>query len=297
MLQQDILAHPPRILSQDQRKRYFDQGFALCKGLLDGDWLKTGRDAYGAAIDRSRRLDGSNQWFSIHKEHTASEPRVLRVERLPDQDPVFWSIAKDSPLADLGADVLGPDVKYRDSMINVKPPGPAGKVAWHQDLAFYPHTNVGTIQVLISLYDVAEELGPLKVVPGSHRREIFEHYDDNDNWTGEISDGDLRKAGAGDAVSIPMNAGDAILLHPLTVHSSGPNLSDRSRPLLIHGLSAADSMSYTPMTWGNSYTGTILRGRPARYAQHDDLKLRLPPDWSKGYTSIFEHQDTEDAVA
>ncbi len=297
MLQQDILAHPPKILTQDQRNQYFEQGFVLCKGLLDDTWLKTTRDAYTAAIDRSRPLTKSNQWFSVHKDHTAAHPRVLRVERLPDQDPTFWSVARESSIADLASDILGPDVKYRDSMINVKPPGSAGKVAWHQDLAFYPHTNVGTIQLLASLYEVTEALGPLKVVPGSHRREIFEHYDKDDVWTGEISEDDLSRAGTENTISIPMDAGDVIALHPLTVHSSSPNLSDESRPLLIHGMSAADSMSYTAMTWGNSYTGTILRGSPARYAQHDDLHLRLPPDWSKGYTSIFEHQDTEDAVA
>ena len=63
-----------------------------------------------------------------------------------------------------------------------------------------------------------------------------------------------------------------------------------ARPLLIHGMNAADSRSYTPIAWGNSHTGDVLRGEAARFARHDELEIRLPPDWSAGYTSVFEHQ-------
>ena len=91
-------------------------------------------------------------------------------------------------------------------------------------------------------------------------------------------------------MELPCNAGDAILLHPVTVHGPKPNRSSRPRPLLIHGMNAADALSYTAIAWGNSHTGDTLRGRGQRYAQHDELEVRLPPDWSAGYTSIFEHQ-------
>jgi len=35
----------------------------------------------------------------------------------------------------------------------------------------------------------------------------------------------------------------------------------------------------------------VVRGQESRYAQHDPVDLRLPPDWSNGYTSIFAHQE------
>ncbi len=290
MRTEDVLAHDPRVLSQAQREIYFEQGYVVCRGLLEDDWLARMRDAYQRAVERSRAAGTSNQWFSLQPAHSAAAPRINRIERLPDQDPAFWDVAVNSRAADLAADVVGPDVIYRDSMINVKCPGSGGAVTWHQDLPFYPHTNVGTIQVLTALYDVATDQGPLTVVPGSHKGEIFEHYDEADHWTGEIRGGDLARIDFDSAVEVTCTAGDAIALHPLTVHGSGPNRSAHSRPLLIHGFDAADSRSYTAMTWGNSHSGEIVRGAPARYAQHDDLRLRLPPDWSKGYTSIFDHQ-------
>ena len=129
----------------------FEQGYVLCRGLLEDHWLARMRDAYQRAVERSRAVAASNQWFSLQPAHSAAAPRINRIERLPDQDPAFWDVAVNSRAADLAADVVGPDVIYRDSMINVKCPGSGGAVTWHQDLPFYPHTNVGTIQVLTAL--------------------------------------------------------------------------------------------------------------------------------------------------
>lgn len=293
MTPEKILAHEALVLEQNQREAYFSDGYTIARGFLAGDWLERTRAAYRAAVERSRPLERSNQWFALQPDHSSESPRIHRIERLPDQDDFFWDFARQSGIADLAADVVGPDVVYRDSMINVKCPGTGGAVKWHQDLPFYPHTNCSTIQVLIALYDVPEAQGPLTVIPGSHREKIFEHYDTADNWTGQVREDDLAQVDMSRLVSLPCGAGDAILLHPLTLHSSLPNRSERNRPLLIHGISAADARSYTAMTWGNSHTGELLRGQPARYAHHEPLTLRLPPDWSAGYTSIFEHHQGE----
>lgn len=286
----DVLANPPLVLEQSQRESYFHNGYVVCPRALTSEWLGRTQAAYERALERSRAVIQSNRWFSLAPEHAREAPCVYRIERLPDQDIEFWNIASASPLGDIAADVLGSDVIYRDSMINVKPPGNRGRVSWHQDFPFYPHTNVGTIQVLTAIYDISAEQGPLTVLPGSHRRQVFEHYDDENNWTGEIHSRDLDLLDFSTAEKLVCEAGDAIVLHPLTVHGSEPNRARHARPLLNHGMSAGDSLPYTALTWGNSHTGETLRGEGRRYAQHDALNVRLPPDWSQGYTSIFEHQ-------
>lgn len=289
MTPESILAIKPLILSQQARETYFKQGYIVAPGFLKQGWLQRMRDAYLAAIESSREVSDSNEWFSLQADHGYDSPRIHRIEKLPDQDSEFWNFVVDSDISKLAADIVGPDVIYRDSMINVKCPGSGGAVAWHQDLPFYPHTNTATIQVLIALYDIPQEQGPLTVIRGSHRGQIYEHYDDQGNWTGKLRDTDSDSINFSDAVSLPCKAGDAIILHPLTLHSSGPNRSEHNRPYLIHGMSAADSKSYTAMTWGNSHSGELVRGKPARYAHHEEMTMPLPPDWSAGYTSIFEH--------
>lgn len=289
MTPESILANEPLILSQQARESYFAQGYVVAHGFLPPDWLQRMRDAYLAAVERSREVSASNEWFSLQPDHGPDAPRIQRIEKLPDQDPVFWDFVVDSDISSLAADIVGPDVVYRDSMINVKCPGGGGAVDWHQDLPFYPHTNTATIQILIALYDVPAEQGPLEVVRASHKGRIYEHYDDAGNWTGKIRASDHDSIRWSDTVTLTCRAGDAIVLHPLTVHGSGANQSERNRPYLIHGLSAADAISYTAMTWGNSHTGELIRGEPARHAHHEDMIIPLPPDWSEGYTSIFEH--------
>ena len=289
MTPESILAHDPLVLSQQARNDYFQHGYVVATGILDQEWLQRMRTAYLAAIERSREIVASNTWFSLQADHCSDTPRVHRIERLPDQDPEFWSIVIKSDLSRLAADVVGPDVIYRDSMINVKCPGDGGAVAWHQDLPFYPHTNTSTIQIIIALYDVPMEQGPVTVISGSHKGRIYEHYDEEGNWTGKIKDADFDSIDWNNQVTLPCSAGDAVILHPLVLHSSGPNRSDRNRPYLIHGMSAADAISCTPMTWGNSHSGELIRGKPARYVHNESMIMPLPPDWSDGYTSIFEH--------
>lgn len=289
MTPESILANEPLILSQQARESYFAQGYVVAHGFLPPDWLQRMRDAYLAAVERSREVSASNEWFSLQPDHGPDAPRIQRIEKLPDQDTVFWDFVVDSDISSLAADIVGPDVVYRDSMINVKCPGSGGAVDWHQDLPFYPHTNTATIQILIALYDVPAEQGPLEVVRASHKGRIYELYDDAGNWTGKIRASDHDSISWSDAVTLTCGAGDAIVLHPLTVHGSGPNQSERNRPYLIHGMSAADAISYTAMTWGNSHSGELIRGKPARHAHHEDMIIPLPPDWSEGYTSIFEH--------
>ena len=293
MTPESILACKPVILPQSERESYFELGYVVATNFTDKGWLEHLRDAYLAAIERSREVERSNEWFSLQQDHKADNPRIQRIEKLPDQDSTFWRFVVESDLAGLAADIVGPDVVYRDSMINVKCPGDGGAVDWHQDLPFYPHTNTATIQILIALFDVPLDQGPVTVLPGSHKGQIFEHYDEVGNWTGKVRDADLHSLDLDGAVTLPCKAGDAIILHPLTLHSSAKNRSDRNRPYLIHGMSAADSRSYTPMTWGNSHTGEIVRGNPARFAHHEEMTIPLPPDWSDGYTSIFEHHRRE----
>jgi hypothetical protein len=38
----------------------------------------------------------------------------------------------------------------------------------------------------------------------------------------------------------------------------------------------------------------VVRGKPARWADHDPRPCQMPPDWSGGYTSLFAVQQNEE---
>jgi ectoine hydroxylase len=52
-------------------------------------------------------------------------------------------------------------------------------------------------------------------------------------------------------------------------------------------------MPYTYNPLQSRYYGSVVRGKPARWAYHDPRPCLLPPDWSGGYTSIFAVQQEE----
>ena len=121
-----VLANKSLILSQQAREAYFQQGYCVASEFLDQSWLQRMRDAYLAAVDRSREISASNEWFSLQADHSRDTPRIHRIEKIPDQDSEFWNFVVDSDVSKLAADIVGPDVIYRDSMINVKYPGSGG---------------------------------------------------------------------------------------------------------------------------------------------------------------------------
>lgn len=82
-----------------------------------------------------------------------------------------------------------------------------------------------------------------------------------------------------------------------TVHGSPASCRDGGRPLLLNAYVSSDAFPYTPHPDPSRHSGTVVRGRPARWAQHDPRPCLIPPDWSGGYTSIFAAQTGEDAAA
>ena len=296
MHQTDILAQPPRILSQAEREFYFNEGYLVKEQTIGMDWIDRLNAALAKLVESTRNMTKSDGTYDLDSGHSADEPRLRRIAYLDDLDPLFGDFCFNSSLPDLAADLMGPDVKFRECMINFKWAGGGQEVKWHQDIPFYPLTNLSVAQFLVCLNDVGPEQGPLQVVPRSHKGPIYEHYDDGDNWLGYIPDPVAKDAGIDRAVELIGLAGTVTVHHCATLHGSKQNLSPIGRPVLIVGYSACDARPYTAPAYPSSRYNKVVRGAEAKYAQHDPLDIRLPPDWSNGYTSIFAHQEQVKAI-
>ncbi len=92
---------------------------------------------------------------------------------------------------------------------------------------------------------------------------------------------------------------EEVLAHPPKVFSQ-----EQRQFYFDNGYLSLDSI--VPMAWverlraateemveRSRYADTIVRGKPARWAHHDPRPGRIPPDWSKGYTSLFAMQQEE----
>ena len=290
MTPDEILSYPPRVLTQAQRELYFDQGYLQVERFVGEDWLARLRAATAEIIDRSRSLTASNDMLVLEPDHAADSPRLRRLCCAADHHPTYWEYASKSRHADL----VGSDVKFRECMINFKWAGSGDEVSWHQDIPFHPHTNMTPLNTLLCLEDVTPDMGPLMLIPGSHKGELFDHYDTAGAWAGRISDADLKRVPVEEAVAVTGPAGSLTVTHGCMIHASERSHSDRNRPLLICGYSSADAFCYTTIEYVSRYIWQIVRGEPAKFAHHDPVRLRLPPDLSGRYASNFEDRQGEE---
>jgi len=294
MTPEAIRAHTPKVLSAAQRETYFETGFLSVEGLIPAEWLARLNALSDAFVDESRSHTKSGEAFDLGPRHSADTPHVRRLRALVDRHPDFWRFASESVLADIAADLVGPDVKFHSSKLNYKWPGTGETVQWHQDIPAWPHTNYSPVTLGVYLTDCPAEQGPLTCLPGTQKGPIFVHRDEAGTWTGSVRAADMATVDQSGATDLVGRAGTVIAINCRTLHASRANLTGRVRPVALFVYSSADAFPWMPAPTPTSHTGDIVRGSAATVAHLDPFPCPVPPDWSKlGYGSIFVAQKAE----
>jgi hypothetical protein len=297
MTPEQVLAIPPRVLTQAQREFYFSEGYLLLPKILPDEWIQRLRAATDELIERSRKVTKSDAVWDLEPDHRPDAPRLRRVSAPVDQHAAYWDYIAQSLVGDIVADLVGPDVKFHHSKLNFKWARGGEEVKWHYDISFWPHTNYSPLTVGTYLYDCGMDQGPLQVLPKSHLIEpMLTQYDEEGRWTGCLRASDVAKLDLSKAVPLPGPAGSLTIHNCRMLHYSARNLSDLGRPLLLYALSSADAFPYTVNPIRSTKDQAIIRGQRARWAHHDPRPCLMPPDWSRGYTSIFALQQQEAAA-
>ncbi|MCK6449263.1 MAG: phytanoyl-CoA dioxygenase family protein [Alphaproteobacteria bacterium] len=296
MTPEDILKHRPRVLSRKQRESYFENGYILLEKIVPPDIVERLRATTTEMVNRSRSVTKSDAVWDLENGHSAARPRLRRLSSPCDHHPAYWDYVSKSLLADIAADLLGPDVKFHHSKLNFKASEGGTEVKWHQDIQFWPHTNYSLLTIGTYIYDCGLENGALGVFPGSHLGPLHDQYNDKGQWTGCLGDGDVAKLDQSKAVYLCGPAGSLTIHHCRTIHGSKPNDSAVDRPLFLVTLASSDAHAYTPNPLKSRYERVHIRGEKARWAHHDPRPCLVPPDWSGGYTSIFALQQGEEGA-
>lgn len=290
MLMEDVLKHPTRVLSEEQRRRFFEDGCLVVEGLVDDQWLDRLHAAMAVNVESSRVVTESDSRFVLESGHSADCPRLRRLSSPVTHHADFWAFASESVSADVAADVCGPDVKFHHSKLNFKWPEGGQRFDWHQDIQAWPHTDYSPVTVGVYLEDVMQAQGSLKAIRGSHLAPLYSMYDENRNWVLRIPEENLPADWRDREVSLTGAAGSLVLLSCRVIHGSAGNESTRMRPLLLNVYSSADSMAYVANPIPSEFAGAIVRGQPARISCHDPRGCELPPDWSGGYAGPWNYQ-------
>jgi phytanoyl-CoA hydroxylase len=278
-----VAEHP---LTDDQIEKYRNDGFLVVERLFDADDLARVDATIREMTDQALSGGDYSKVLELEPEPVDGQRVPRRIFSPYDQHETFRALAHDSRLVDKIESLITPNFNLQHSKLNMKPAKVGSAVEWHQDMAYFPHTNDDLVTTLVYLDDATEENGCLQVLP-RHHTHYFDHAGPDGRFAGMITE-DLREFGK--PRSLPAPAGSVIFMHCITPHASLPNRSSRARRTLIYEYRANDAFPiyYGEMTNLAEAKFRPIRGKPARFARFGGPRPMIPNVGK--YASLYELQ-------
>jgi len=280
------------VLTQDQIDAYQRDGYLVLENRIPSDVIAAIHDDIARFEEEARAMTASNDRIDLEDTHRPDAPRIRRI-KLPHRiSAVVNSLMRSDHVLAPVRDLIGPDLRLHTTKLNMKSAGFGAAIEWHQDFAFYPHTNDDLLAVGVLLNDMGEENGPLMVFPGTHKGPVYDHHA-NGVFVGAM---DLKACGLDpeQAVCLTGPAGSLTFHHARIVHGSALNTSSRDRRLLFYEVMAADAFpimgSMTGFDSIKDHDAKMLCGAPTLTPRLKDIPVRIPQPQPPKTGSIYEVQ-------
>ncbi len=279
-------------LSAGQVDAYREEGFIVVENVLSAEEVTALRAVTDGFVERARAVSEHDDVYDLEPSHSAAEPRVRRIKNPHAQHDVYAGIMRHPKVLAILQQLVSPAIRFDTSKLNMKAAGYGAAVEWHQDWAFYPHTNDDLCAVGVMMDDCAVENGPLLCVPGSHKGPVFDHHSDG-YFCGAI---DPETPGLAVETAKPCigPAGSISIHHARTTHGSALNTSDKMRRLLLFQYRAADAWplvaALQPKSWEDWQALLLCGDDDPVVPRVTDVPVRLPLPAAKHAGSIYENQ-------
>jgi ectoine hydroxylase-related dioxygenase (phytanoyl-CoA dioxygenase family) len=215
-------AGPFRRLTADDVEAWNVLGYFVLKSVLDLDEIAALTAAIDPFEDEMTELLRTQPGGRIF---IADAEAITFTVHLVTRCPAARSFVSEAVMAEVAADLVGPDVRLDwDQAVYKKPESPK-EFPWHQDNGYNFVEPQQYLTCWVPLVDATVENGCPWVVPGLHRLGTLEHWWTDAGWQC-IED-------PSDAVPVEVNAGSIVVFSSLTPHRTGPNLSPAVRKAYI----------------------------------------------------------------
>lgn len=206
-------------LRQQDIKRYWEDGFLFPIPAVSPD----------AALEFRRQLEAiETEW--THK----NLPQPLNTYKRVNAQcvmPLAYQIGAEPGILNVVEGILGPDILIYAVEFFIKEPKTRHKVTMHQDLTYWGlGATSEMVTAWLALSPATRQSGCMDFVRGSHKNPILPHKDSfaEDNLLSRGQEVQVHVAEQ-DKTSIEIQPGEISLHHGLTIHGSGPNISDDRR--------------------------------------------------------------------
>jgi phytanoyl-CoA hydroxylase len=276
------------MLSKAQVEQYREDGYVVAENVLDRSELATLRGKLQELLEGARGLTGHTEIYDLEPFHKPDDPRVRRIKTPHKFFPLFREFVQNPKLLRILQQLLAPAVRLHGSKINIKAPQGGAAVEWHQDWAFYPHTNDDVLAVGVMLDDCMMENGPLMILPGTHTGPVYDHH--FEGYFAGAMDPTRYGLDLSRAVALTAPAGSISFHHARVLHASAQNTSNRSRWLLLYEFTAADAWPLSGVSDLDEFNGRLLSGEPTLEPRLEKVPVRLPLPPALHQGSIYENQ-------
>ncbi len=232
-------------LTDEQVAFFHENGYLSGVRLLDDLQVECLCDELATLVDPGH--PANELFYEYHSNESTDASRVLfhalgawRIS--PGFHDILWNPAFTVPASQL----LGGAVRFWHDQLFCKPAHHGGVVAWHQDYSYWTRTRpMSHLTCWIGLDDASHDNGCLQYIPGSHRWDLLPITGlagDMDAIQTVLSDEQKR---AFKPVAIELKKGECSFHHPMMVHGSYENATERPRRATVINVFRDGVSSYT----------------------------------------------------
>ena len=206
-------------LSDQQRQNYQDDGYLFPIRVMSAD----------EAFDLRQRIEALEaKWLDNGLPLPLNTYKRVNAQVVI---PIAHEIGTHDAILNAVEGVLGPDVMLYSVEFLFKEPHTKAVVTMHQDLTYWGMGEIdGLTTAWLALSHSTRESGCMDVVKGSHKNPILPHEDSFDAENLLSRGQEIRvEVAEEDKVALTLAPGEISLHHGLTIHGSGPNVSDDRR--------------------------------------------------------------------
>ena len=277
------------MITDDDVKAYQRDGVIVVPDVLGAETLRQMRSLIAELVAGAASTLAHTDVYDLEPGHTAEDPRVRRIKTPHKVHALFDEIVRGSAVLDILKRLIGPGLRLHGSKLNMKSAHYGSPVEWHQDWAFYPHTNDDVLAIGVLLDDTDLSNGPMLVTPGTHTREIWNHHGEDGCFAGLIDPG-LIRGEIERAIPCIGRAGSMSFHHARALHGSAMNTSDRPRNLLLYEVAASDAWPLMGVKDFTEFNSRLLSGDPVVAPRMTSVPVRIPLPPASRQGSIYETQ-------
>ncbi len=278
------------MLTQSQIDEYNEVGAIVVPDVLSPAEVAELRRVTDSFVEQSRAHASHTDIFDLEDTHTPAQPRVRRIKQPHLHDPAYGALVRHPKIMAVLSALWGPNIRFDTAKLNLKSAGFGAAVEWHQDWAFYPHTNDDLAAVGVMMDDMEVANGPLMIIPGSHKvPKVFDHHADG-KFCGAM-DPTKKEVDFSKAITLTGKAGSISVHHVRAVHGSAVNTSNKDRRLLLFQFRAADAWPLvTPPKSLEAFDALMAAGQPTIEPRVTPVPVRMPLPPADLQGSIYENQ-------